>query len=70
MAYFLVLGVLFLDTGQASMLGNAGAAGIFLSSVIGLLGVSVIITSFQLLVFAAIFPLVMYALNKSAQVNA
>ena len=49
-AFFLVLSVLVLDSGQASLFGNAGAIGIFFSWIISLItGLNLYLPSWFLL---------------------
>ena len=66
MAYFVVLGVLALDSGQASLFGNSGAVGSLLSYVISTLtGFNLVIESWYLLFIFAIFPFLVWFLVNS-----
>ena len=67
-AYFVVLMVLFLDTSQASLLGNAGAVGGFLSWIIGMIfRVNIYIPSWFLLFLFIVFPFLVWFLAHTKQ---
>jgi hypothetical protein len=69
LAYFLILFLLFVDTATFGQTGF-GLVGNILQGVIGtLFRLEIPITSFQLLVILTIFPVVIFVLGKSRQLQ-
>jgi len=69
-AYFLVLGVLLLDSTQGSLLGNPGAVGSFMSFVINQMSggqINIVIQTIHLLFLFAVFPVVIFVAKKSGR---
>lgn len=69
--WFMVLAVLIGDASLANTLGFSGVVGSAISAIVnfvlGFFGISIIITSFQVLVLVAVSPLVLYVINRSAE---
>lgn len=67
--WFLTLAILIGDTAIADFLDFPGIVGVVVTTlvnfVLGFFGISILITSFQVMVLLAISPLVLYAVNKS-----
>ena len=67
-AWFLVVGVLFLDSIGSGLAGFQGVFGYILMELISAFSggsINIVITSFQLMILVAMTPIVLFAISKS-----